>query len=97
MSGPLAEHAEGFRAMLARRGYAPSSAAGQLQVMAHLSRWLAQEGRRADDLDRPAVDRFLAARKAAGYRRWLSPRGVTPLLELFGPLDGQVLVRPEVG
>jgi integrase/recombinase XerD len=50
-------------------------------VMAHLSRWLAQEGRRADDLDRPAVDRFLAVRKAAGYRRWLSQRGVTPLLE----------------
>jgi integrase/recombinase XerD len=81
VSGPLAEHGEGFRAMLAGRGYAPSSAAGLLQVMAHLSRWLAQEGRRADDLDQPAVHRFLAARKAAGYRRWLSARGVAPVLE----------------
>jgi hypothetical protein len=57
VSGPLAEHAEGFRAMLAGRGYAPSSAAGLLQVMAHLSRWLGQEDRRADDLDQPAVER----------------------------------------
>jgi integrase/recombinase XerD len=81
VGGPLAEHAEGFRAMLAGRGYAPSSAAGLLQVMAHLSRWLAQEGPLADDLDRATVDRFLAARKAAGYRRWLSARGVAPLLE----------------
>jgi site-specific recombinase XerD len=93
LSGPLAEHAEGFRAMLADRGYAPSSAAGQLQVMAHLSRWLAQENRRADDLDQSAVDRFLAARKAAGYRRWLSPRAVAPLLEY---LETGGLVIPAV-
>ena len=81
VSGPLAEHAEGFRAMLAWRGYAPSSAAGQLQVMAHLSRWLAQQDRPAGDLAPAMVDRFLLARRAAGYRRWLSARGIAPLLE----------------
>ncbi|HXZ72312.1 MAG TPA: hypothetical protein VEH31_15780, partial [Streptosporangiaceae bacterium] len=81
VSGPLADHAEGFRAMLAGRGYAPSSAAGQLQVMAHLSWWLAQQGRPAGGLAPATVDRFLAARKAAGYRRWLSARGMAPLLE----------------
>ena len=81
VSGPLAEHAEGFRAMLAWRGYAPSSAAGQLQVMAHLSRWLGQQDRPAGDLAPAMVDRFLLARRAAGYRRWLSARGIAPLLE----------------
>ena len=81
VSGPLAEHAEGFRAMLAGRGYAPSSAAGQLQVMAHLSRWLAQQDRPAGDLAPAMVGRFLLARRAAGYRRWLSARGIAPLLE----------------
>jgi integrase/recombinase XerD len=96
VSGPLAEHAEGFRAMLAGRGYAPSSAAGLLQVMAHLSRWLGQEDRRADDLDQPAVDRFLAARKAAGYRRWLSARGIAPLLEYLETAGLAILaVSPE--
>jgi integrase/recombinase XerD len=81
VSGPLAQHAEGFRAMLAGRGYTPSSAAGQLQVMAHLSRWLAQEGQPDGGVTSAVVDRFLAARKAAGYRRWLSARGVALLLE----------------
>ena len=81
VSGPLADHAEGFRAMLAGRGYAPSSAAGQLQVMAHLSRWLGQQGRPAGGLAPATVDQFLAARKAAGYRRWLSARGIALLLE----------------
>jgi len=93
VSGPLAEHAEGFRAVLAGCGYAPSSAAGQLQVMAHLSRWLAQEGRPADDLAPATMERFLLARKAAGYRRWLSPRAVAPLLEY---MEGAGLVIPAV-
>jgi site-specific recombinase XerD len=93
VSGPLAQHAEGFRAMLAGRGYAPSSAAGQLQVMAHLSRWLTQEGRPADELAPAAVERFLRARKAAGYRRWLSVRGVAPLL---GYLEAAGLAIPVV-
>src|SRR5437868_5639471 len=76
VGGPLAQHAEGFRAMLAGHGYASSSAAGQLQVMAHLSRWLAEQGRSACDVTPTAVEQFLLARKGAGYRRWLSARAV---------------------
>jgi integrase/recombinase XerD len=89
--GPLAEHAEGFRAMLAERGYAPSSAAGQLQLMAHLSCWLAGHGRSAGDVTPEAVEQFLLARKSAGYRRWLSRRAVVPLLEY---LEGAGLAVP---
>src|SRR5215469_4039004 len=63
VSGPFEEHAEGFRAMLAGRGYAPSSAAGLLQVMAHLSRWLAQQDRSAGGLAPATVERFLVARQ----------------------------------
>jgi integrase/recombinase XerD len=81
VSGPLAQHAVGFREMLAGRGYAPSSAAGQLQVMAHLSRWLAHVGLSAGDLTPAVVERFLLARRAAGYRRLLSARAVAPLAE----------------
>lgn len=93
VSGPLAQHAEGFRAMLAGRGYAPSSAAGQLQLMAHMSRWLAREGRPADDLAPATVGQFLQARKAAGYRRFLSARAVAPLLDY---LKAAGLVSPAV-
>jgi len=68
VSGPLAEHAEGFRAMLAGRGYAPSSAAGLLQVMAHLSRWLTQQDRPVGDLAAAVVGRLVPAGKEG---RWL--------------------------
>ena len=44
VGGPLGPYSDGFRTELAARGYAPSSAAGQLQVMAHLSRWLVDRG-----------------------------------------------------
>jgi site-specific recombinase XerD len=93
VSGPLTQHAEGFRVMLAGRGYAPSSAAGQLQVMAHLSRWLAQQGRSAGDVTPTDVEQFLLVRKGAGYRRWLSARGVAPLLEY---LEAAGLIVPAV-
>ena len=93
VSGPLTQHAEGFRAMLAGRGYAPSSAAGQLQVMAHLSRWLAQQGRPAGEVTPTDVEQFLLVRKGAGYRRWLSARGIAPLLEY---LEAARLIVPAV-
>jgi integrase/recombinase XerD len=81
VDGPLAGCAGGFRAMLAERGYAPSSAAGLLQVMAHLSRWLERAGRSAGDLMPAMAEEFLLARRAAGYRRGLSARSIAPLLE----------------
>jgi integrase/recombinase XerD len=84
VTGPLAQHAEGFRAALAELGYAPSSAADQLRVMAHLSRWLAHEGLRPGDLAPAIAERFLLARKAAGYRRFRSARAVAPLLDYLG-------------
>jgi hypothetical protein len=36
----LGRHADGFRTVLAEWSYTPSSAASQLQLMAHVSRWL---------------------------------------------------------
>src|SRR5665811_2071554 len=78
--GPLARYADGFRAVLAQRGYAPSSAAGQLQLMAHVSRWLVRRGLAGNDLTPTVVEQFLQARRAAGYGQWLSVRGMGPLL-----------------
>ena len=42
--GPLEAYAGSFREELSRLGYSSSSAAGHLQLMAHLSRWLADTG-----------------------------------------------------
>ena len=44
VTGPLGPYAEGFRAELARQGYASSSAVNQLKLVGHLSRWMTMEG-----------------------------------------------------
>jgi hypothetical protein len=41
--------------------------------LGHLSRWLELEGLTADQLSCEQVARFVAARRAAGYRTWVSP------------------------
>jgi integrase/recombinase XerD len=67
VTGPLEKYASGFVAELARLGYTGNSASGQMFVMGHLSRWLAASGLDAAGLTPGAADRFLAARRAAGY------------------------------
>jgi len=44
VSGPLERYAAGFAAALAGQGYTAVSAAFQLQLLAHLSRWLDAQG-----------------------------------------------------
>ncbi|MDV3136825.1 site-specific integrase [Mycobacterium sp. 29Ha] len=80
VTGPLAAFNSGFAAELVRLGYRPNAAANQLQLMAHLSRWMTQCGLTADGLTASVLADFLAARRAAGYRLWLSPKALSPLL-----------------
>jgi integrase/recombinase XerD len=80
VTGPLQPYAEGFTAELARLGYTSGSAYGQMLLMAHASRWLAGEGLDAGGLTPEAAGRFLAARRAAGYVLYLSPKALEPLL-----------------
>jgi integrase/recombinase XerD len=99
--GPLAAYADGFATVLAGRGYTPSSAAGQLQLMAHASRWLEQGGLVGDDLGPVAVEQFLQARRTVGYGQWLSMRGMGPLLEYlrqvgFAPVPAVVVAETPV-
>ena len=78
--GPLARFAPGFSAELARRGYRPGSAAEQLRLMAHASRWLAGHGLQAGDLTEVRMEQLMAERRAAGRSRLLSARAMGPLL-----------------
>lgn len=50
MSGPLSVFADGFPEELLGRGYRPGTAAKHLQLMAHLSRWMAARDLEQDDL-----------------------------------------------
>ncbi len=80
MAGPLEPYAPGFGAELARVGYTRLSVRGQLGLVAHLSRWLDGEGLDVAALCGATVDAFLAARRAAGYTGFLTPKALRPLL-----------------
>lgn len=80
LSGPLVPFADGFGAALSDLGYTPLSAANQLRVMAHLSRWLEASGLGPGQLTPERAGEFLAARRAAGYTCWRSLKGLSPLL-----------------
>ena len=59
MSGPFSVFAAGFRKELLEQGYRPGTAANQLQLMAHLSRWLASHGLAPATLGRVEIERFV--------------------------------------
>ena len=80
MSGPLVAYRRGFTAELRRQGYSPFTAVSVLYLTAHLSRWLERQGLDAGDLTAECVERYLAARRASGQVRRLTPRGLRPLL-----------------
>lgn len=80
LTGPLMSFAQGFAAELSRQGYRPNAAANQLQLLAHLSRWLAAKGLEATTLTASALDEFLAARRSQGYTLWLSAKALAPLV-----------------
>jgi len=80
VTGPLAPYAEGFREDLLGQGYAWGSAAHQIHLMAHVSRWLQANGLGPADLGDGAAGRFAAARRADGYVALRSAGALAPLL-----------------
>jgi integrase/recombinase XerD len=93
VTGPLAPYADSFAAAPAAQGYTPLSVRSQVELLAHVSRWLAANGLGAEGLTTARVDKFLAVRRATGYTHLLSRRGMGPLL---AHLDGAgVLPAPK--
>jgi site-specific recombinase XerD len=80
VSGPLAPFAPGFVAELLGAGYRPVSASFQLQLMAHLSRWMQANAVTTEALAGEELERFLAARRSAGYTNYLSPEALVPVV-----------------
>jgi site-specific recombinase XerD len=80
VTGQLVGFASGFADELSRQGYSRSSVVSHVRVLAHLSRWLGAQGLVLGELTQARLVEFLAARRAAGYRYWLSERGLAPLV-----------------
>src|SRR6266545_6201393 len=74
--GSLAPFAAGYREQSDCRGLFAGRVRLRLWQLDRISRWLDGEGLAASELTPAVVERFLAARRAAGYRTWLSPRSM---------------------
>ena len=77
--GPLAPYADGFVVELVERGYRPRSVGCQLELIAHLSRWLGDQGVEPGGLTPAMAERFLEVRREGGVslRSW---RALDPLV-----------------
>lgn len=95
VTGPLACYADGFREHLLGQGYTRGSAAHQIHLMAHVSRWLVAQDLEPADLADRHIEVFLAARRAEGYTAQLSARALVPLLSYLRRLGALVASQPE--
>ena len=97
VEGPMAPYRAGFASELVRLGYSVSAREGILQLTAHLSCWLEQQGLGPQDLVPERVEAYLVHRRASGQVRRLSPRGLAPLLaylQALGVVSAPVSVAP---
>lgn len=80
VSGPFAAFREGFLRSLLKWGYTPESAANQLHLMAHLSRWLAGESLDVHALSENDLQRYFQLRRQAGHTHCVSRKAILPML-----------------
>jgi integrase/recombinase XerD len=80
LSGPLREFGPGFVGELERLGYSSLGATLQVRLVARASCWMQAEGLTPGELTDEVVDRFLAERRAAGRRDYVTPWSMAPLL-----------------
>ena len=88
VEGILAPHASGFRLWLTERGYRPPTVEDHVWLMAHLSRWLDEQGIEPAAFTDEAAKRFQRARREH-YSHLTGSRALRPLL---GYLRGLGLV-----
>ena len=87
--GGLGPYVEGYRARLLELGYSPLSVSHSLAALGHLGRWMDRQGLDVDQLDRGAIEAFLAAHVTAHGH--VPTAGVMPLLDY---LRGEGSSRP---
>jgi integrase/recombinase XerD len=80
LSGPLQEFGPAFVVELGRQGYSLLGAKLQMRLMARVSGWMQAEGLACGELSDEVVERFLAERRAAGHRDYVTARAIAPLL-----------------
>ena len=92
--GPLEPYVDGLRSELERLGYTPLSAAGHVRLVAHLSRWMIDDGLAISALTPATVDAYFAERRAIGYYNSLTARSLRPLLDYLRELGVVAALGP---
>jgi site-specific recombinase XerD len=78
--GPLSPYVGGFWSELIRQGYASYSARNLLYLVAHVSRWLENNGLTSSELTDARVKQFVTHRQRKGYTQYRTAHAVRPLL-----------------
>jgi len=84
ITGPLAVWRDGLTEELLRLGYLPAVAAGHLQLLAHISRWMDDHEVSVEDLSWPLINRFCSDRGLICKQRF-APRSVMVMMSLLRP------------
>lgn len=80
VAGPLAAHADGFRAALAAQGFSPQSQVFYLHLLADASRWLEGQGLDTSGLTDAVAAAYLQDRRSRGRARFLGSHALGRLL-----------------
>lgn len=80
LRGPLADYGQGLRGHLRQLGYTELSAAELIRLLAHLSRWLEQQGIEPSALSPERVSEYVESRRASGYTARLRVESLAPVL-----------------
>ncbi len=81
--GPLARHADGFRAALDARGFSPWSQMFYLHLVADVSRWLDRHGLDASGLTDASASAFRQDRRSRGRARFRGTQGLGLLVSFL--------------
>lgn len=84
MTGRVTSVLDDLIAEFARLGYAPSTTARHLQLLAHLSRWMADHGIGLKQLSWDEIGRFCQDHELSRFRRY-APPAVMALMKLCRP------------
>jgi len=81
--GPLEPYAQQLLRLLVARGYAPLTRVPHLQVMTHLSKWMATRQLGVAELSTARVDEYVGQRRGDGYAAFCTRTSLGPLLEVL--------------
>jgi integrase/recombinase XerD len=93
LTGPLLPYVSVLVDELASLGYTRTSATAQMQLAAHLSRWLAAEGKALSDVTSEVIDLFLLERRRS-FTSHYSKRSLAPTLSCLRRLGVLPAARP---